>query len=175
MMPIGPLMTEHRLIERMVALLQKEQAKIEEDRMLDPVFIDNVVDLFRTYADRTHHGKEEDILFRDLARKELSKEHLRTIDELVQEHIYARKMVGELLEAKRAFQGGDFHALEAVIKYLEELARFYPEHIKKEDKHFFIPCMDYFSREEQDEMLREFFEFDRNMIHEKYRKLVELY
>jgi len=27
------------------------------------------VDFFRTYADSTHHGKEEDILYRDLIKK----------------------------------------------------------------------------------------------------------
>jgi hypothetical protein len=33
--------------------------------------------------------------------------------------------------------------------------------------------MQYFSREEQDVMLNEMWEFDRKMIHEKYTKLVE--
>ena len=46
-------------------------------------------------------------------------------------------------------------------------------HIEKEDKHFFIPAMDYFSKEEQSAMLDEFRVFDRNMIHEKYKKIVE--
>ena len=45
-------------------------------------------------------------------------------------------------------------------------------HIEKEDKHFFIPAMDYFSRDEQQKMLDEFREFDRKMIHEKYRAMV---
>jgi hemerythrin-like domain-containing protein len=175
MMPIGPLMTEHRLIERMVGLLQGELDKIEAGGELDPVFIDNAVDFFRTYADRTHHGKEEDILFRDLGGTKLSGELSTTMDELVQEHVHARKTVAGLLEAKDAYQGGDSRALESVTGYLAELVRFYPAHIEKEDRHFFIPCMDYFSREEQDGMLREFFEFDRNMIHERYRNLVERY
>lgn len=175
MMPIGPLMTEHRLIERMVGLLQEELGKIDEGGKLDPVFIDDAVDFFRTYADRTHHGKEEYILFRDLAAKQLSDEHRKIMDELVREHVHARETVGGLLDAKDAYQRGDAAALEKVTGYLAELSRFYPEHIEKEDKRFFIPCMDYFSPQEQDDMLREFFEFDRDMIHEKYRKVVEEY
>jgi hypothetical protein len=35
--------------------------------------------------------------------------------------------------------------------------------------------MTYFRPEEKDAMLREFWEFDRNLIHEKYRKMVEGY
>ena len=56
---------------------------------------------------------------------------------------------------------------------LEDLVAFYPRHIEKEDKHFFFPILNYFSAEEQDGMLREFYEFDRRMIHEKYRKVLE--
>ena len=33
---------------------------------VDPVFIDTAVDFIRTYADRCHHGKEEDLLFKAL-------------------------------------------------------------------------------------------------------------
>ena len=69
MRPIGPLMREHRLIERMVALMRAETEKISRTGEARPDFITSAVDFFRTYADRTHHGKEEDILFRDLAKK----------------------------------------------------------------------------------------------------------
>ena len=56
---------------------------------------------------------------------------------------------------------------------LKTLTEFYPGHIEKEDKHFFFPIMEYFSKDEQDVMLAEFYEFDRNMIHEKYNKVAE--
>ena len=69
MLPIGLLMKEHRLIERMVGLLVKELDRTKKVNDLNPVFIDSAVDFFRTYADRTHHGKEEDILFRELRIK----------------------------------------------------------------------------------------------------------
>ncbi len=55
---------------------------------------------------------------------------------------------------------------------MKELAHFYPVHIEKEDKHFFFPCQEYFTKEELDKMLAEFYEFDRKMIHEKYEKIV---
>ena len=54
-----------------------------------------------------------------------------------------------------------------------ELAEFYPKHIEKEDKHFFIPCMNYFSKQEQEGMLNEFWEFDRRLVHEKYKEIVK--
>lgn len=172
MKPIGPMMWEHRLIEKMLRLFDSEIIKINENKKVDTVFIDTAVDFIRTYADRTHHGKEEDILFRDLAKKKLSQEHARIVNELIEEHKYARKTVGKLVAAKERYLTGEDTSQE-VIDYLKELSHFYPIHIQKEDKHFFYPCMEYFTREEQDAMLLEFYEFDRKMIHEKYKKVVE--
>jgi hemerythrin-like domain-containing protein len=173
MKPIGPLMWEHRLIERLLKLFEEHIMKIRRENAIDPVFIDNAVDFIRTYADRTHHGKEEDILFRDLAKKQLSTEHARIMAELVEEHKYARTVVGRLVNAKKKFLAGDKAAVQDAIACLKELSEFYPKHIEKEDKHFFFPLLGYFSKDEQDAMLNEFREFDRNMIHEKYTKLVD--
>jgi hemerythrin-like domain-containing protein len=171
MKPIGPLMREHRLIEKMLSCFEGETRKITEQKKVDPLFVDTAVDFIRTYADRTHHGKEEDILFRDLINKQLSREHARIMEELVEEHKYARKTVAMLVDAKERHLTGEDTSQE-VVTLLKELAHFYPIHIEKEDKHFFYPCMEYFTPEEQDKMLAEFYEFDRKMIHEKYGKVV---
>jgi hemerythrin-like domain-containing protein len=170
---IGPLMWEHRIIEKMIDVLRNEIKTITEKSDVNVVLIDQAVDFFRTYADRTHHGKEEDILFRDLAKKALSPEHKKIVDELIEEHITARKMVGNLLEAKERYLGGTRDAAADVATCLSSLIGFYPGHIAKEDKHFFFPCLDYFPPEEQERMLQEFYEFDRKMIHEKYTGVVE--
>ncbi len=172
MKPIGPLMREHRIIERMASLLNKEISSIKENGKANTEFILLAVDFFRMYADRTHHGKEEDILFRDLSRKQLSTEHRKVMDELMQEHMQARKMVRSLLEAREAYSRGEAKSLDNIITLLNNLTAFYPVHIQKEDKHFFYPVQDYFSRKEQDAMLAEFWDFDRKLIHEKYQKLV---
>jgi len=93
--------------------------------------------------------------------------------ELIEEHVYARKTVGALVDAKNKYKAGDAESLKDIVKDLKELIRFYPTHIEKEDKHFFYPILDYFSKQEQDDMLAEFWEFDRKLIHEKYQKIVE--
>jgi hypothetical protein len=45
--------------------------------------------------------------------------------------------------------------------------------IEKEDKHFFFPTQEYFSKDEQDAVLLEFEDFNAKMIHEKYSRVVE--
>ena len=173
MKPIGPLMWEHRLIEQMVPLMKKEINQIEQTNKPDVNFIDTAVDFFRIYGDRTHHGKEEDILFRELEKKKLVPDLARIMEELTEEHVGARRTVGKLREARDAYVKGESPATETIKACLIELSTLYPKHIEKEDKQFFYPILDYFSDKEQAYMLEEFNEFDRNMIHEKYRDVIE--
>ena len=174
MLPIALLMEEHRLIERLITLIHTELDSIETAQKVDPVFIDAAVDFFKTYADRTHHGKEEDILFREIGQKPISNEHKKTLEDLLIEHVYARKQVMALLETNKKYKAGDNEVLTLIQEILHDLCLFYPKHIEKEDKHFFVPVMNYFSKKELEMMMNEFNEWDRSMIHEKYRSLVEL-
>ena len=172
-MPIGPLMKEHRLIEKMILLMENEIEKMKKHAKANPLFIDTAVDFIRMYADRTHHGKEEDILFRDLEKKNLSPNHSKIMQELVEEHIWARNTVGKLVDAKNQYVKGNIKKLDDIVDLMSELVVFYPKHIDKEDKHFFIPIMKYFADDEQDKMLQEFWDFDKTLIHEKYERVIE--
>jgi len=173
MEPVGPLMIEHRLIERMIDLLKREHSRLSKDNRVNARFIDHAVDFIRTYADRCHHGKEEDILFKQLTEKQLSPEHLSIMEELVKEHAHARTLTNALAEANERYVDGEERAMFEIKIKLEELIAFYPPHIEKEDKHFFLPCMKYFSDDEKRDMLEQFIEADRKIIHETYDKLVK--
>lgn len=166
-------MIEHRLIENMIGLIVKLVDHAEATHEVDPVSIDKAVDFIRTYADRTHHGKEEDILFRDLAKRNMSPEDDQIMRELIEEHKYGRKTVGELVEAKNEYVKGNRRAFKTIIEKLRAITAFYPPHIEKEDKVFFPASMKYFSESEKDTMLDEFWEFDKEMIHKKYHSVTE--
>jgi len=188
MMPVGPLMIEHRLIEKLMPQIREAVEGARRTGAIDPDFVEYALDFVRTYADRCHHGKEEDILFRELDRKPLPPGLRKTMDELVEEHKTGRRAVGELRRAVEAYKRGEEGergevgergdgaageaALAAVIEKLEFLAEFYPAHIRKEDEGFFLPCMDYFSPEEQAAPLKEEMEFDREFVHKIYRERI---
>jgi hemerythrin-like domain-containing protein len=171
----APLMIEHRLIERMIGIIKGTLSQIEKKEKVDPVFVDTTVDFIRTYADRTHHGKEEDILFRDLKKRELSEEDERLMNVLIEEHVLGRKTTKNLIDANNRYRNGDKSALAEMVSHLSSLADFYPKHIEKEDKIFFPAARRYFSEQEDRAMLYEFWEFDRKMIHEKYTSVVEAF
>ena len=169
----GPLMIEHRLIERMIAVIKDALAQIQSSGKADPLFVDTAVDFVSMYADHTHHGKEENILFRDLGKRPLSADDLRLMNELIQEHVLGRQTTKALVEANNRYRNGDAAALAQIVEKLQTLVEFYPKHIEKEDKVFFPASRAYFTDDEDQAMLAEFWEFDRKMIHDKYKAVVE--
>ena len=172
MLPIAPLMIEHRLIERMIAVIRKEIGRIESGGEIDPGFIDDAVDFIRTYADRCHHGKEEDILFRDLGRKELTSYDRIMVEELKEDHRKGRENTALLVAAKEKYIRGDKDQAGKILDEMKFFVDFYPKHIEKEDKHFFMPSMSLFTEDEKDAMMREETAFDERLIHVIYKEKV---
>ena len=166
MLPTSPLMIEHRVIERMIRITRLKLEEFKRTNKPDKEFIEALVDFIRTYADQNHHGKEEDILFRDLKK---------IINELIQEHVIGRETTSQLKAAEDSYFSGEKEKINAIFEKMNFLVNLYPRHIEKEDKHFFQPVMTYFSSEELDRMLEEEHAFDRKMIHRKYSQVVRGY
>lgn len=83
MNPSGPLRKEHRLIEKLLTLIYHETLLMKKQKRVNPVFIDTAVDFIKIYADRTHHGKEEQILFDTLKERKLKEEDRLMMEELI--------------------------------------------------------------------------------------------
>ncbi|MBI5231914.1 MAG: hemerythrin domain-containing protein [Coriobacteriales bacterium] len=171
--PAGPLMKEHRLIERVVALLQAELAAIDERGSANTTLIATSAEFLHTYADLCHHGKEEDILFRDLHDKPMTSEDADIMRGLTEDHKLSRRLVGTLVDANRRYANGEMAALGEIRSAASKLVELYPRHIATEDKVFFKPAMEYFTEGERAEMLREYADFDQQLIHDVYRTLVD--
>lgn len=166
-------MIEHRWIERVIADLQRRLGGPSPRRPIDPAYVERVVDFLQTYADRCHHGKEEDILFRDLEHKALEPALAASMRELVSEHEWARATTRRLVSANASLVAGNKESIPDVHRLLADLASFYTKHIEKEDKNFFRPAVAYLSADEQEAMLGEFARFDASLIHEKYRQAAQ--
>lgn len=178
MTPIGLLMTEHRLIERLVSVVIKQSDRIQQDKLADIDFVDNCIDFIKTYADLCHHGKEETILFRKLKTKKLSDKHEKILLQLIIEHDAVRELALKLVTIRNSYFSSVSEAEKQIYAFeiyenLKQLTGLYPGHIKKEDTELFNECMAYFTDAEKAEILDEFLEFDRKLIHKKYLGIVQ--
>jgi len=172
MLPIGELMIEHRLIDRILKLMHIELDRIGAYNKADPEFIDAAVVFMKEYADICHHGKEERILFARLAEKDLSPDMRKLVWDLTQEHVFVRNLTNEIVRAKDRYMRNDPEGKPGVISTLNAMIEFYPRHVEKEEKHFFVPAMKYFSDAEKDTMLATFREFDARLFHDEFGMLV---
>ncbi len=165
-------MIEHRLIEKMIGIIEKKIPQIRKLKKIEPSFIDSVVDFMQTYTDKIHHGKEEDIYFRVCANKNMNSQESELLSELIEEHELSRKVIDAIVQNKDK-NLEDEGVFELIVGKLHSLVKIYRDHIDKEDHLFFPESEKYLSEIEQTKMLEEFLDFDKKVIHEKYRLVVE--
>jgi hemerythrin-like domain-containing protein len=132
--PTEMLEAEHRVIALVVGAAPLLASRLEEGAQVDRSLFTGLVEFMRVYADRCHHGKEEELLFPALAEKGVPM-HGCPISGLVSEHVRGRALVKGLEEAVAA-TGKDEHdraAKERLISNLRGIADLYPAHIWRED------------------------------------------
>lgn len=127
--PLRQLVEEHVLIMRLVSLVPRLLGVTDVGRVADQEVILQAVDFIRSYADRFHHAKEEDILFGYFDQS------LDIIQVMLADHETARAHVRQVETAARAGE----QAL--VTAHLQSYAELLTEHIKKEDN-ILYPWMD---------------------------------
>jgi hemerythrin-like domain-containing protein len=172
---IGLLKCEHRLILRMTAGIERALRSYDEAGRMDPRQVAAAAQFMCSYADLCHHGKEEGILFRALERKPLEPPLRALMAELVQEHAWARSATKRLTEANEAAaaSGAGREEVERQVKLLRQLRHFYQGHITKEESRFFNRCLQHLSRPEQQQLCREFAEFEDPHVHDTHRRTLE--
>ncbi len=120
--PIQILVHEHNLIKRLLRLIPVICKKISLSREEDKQLLYSVVYFIKHYADRFHHQKEEDVLFKLFnGPKEL-------LEVMFEEHEQGRLYVSGILD------GIDKEDKESVIEGLLSYQELLLEHIKKEDE-----------------------------------------
>ena len=127
--PIKQLVDEHTLIKRLVALLPRLAGVVDMGAAEDRELLLSAVDFIRSYADKFHHAKEEDILF---GYFDGSSEIIRT---MLSDHTAARAHVCRVAEAIEGLDG------EAATDHLTAYGRLLTAHIQKEDE-ILYPWMD---------------------------------
>jgi hemerythrin-like domain-containing protein len=76
------------------------------------------------------------------------------------------------MEVNKKYRNKEKDSLNDIIILLKKMIKKYPEHVKKESNVFFPATLNYFSEEEHQEIIAEFWEFDRTLIHQKYQDVV---
>ena len=126
------LIDEHRMILRVIALLEKNAPKTAEGNYLNWQFYLDGIDFIRQYADRFHHAKEEDVLFKALVDNGMPKEH-SPVAAMLMEHDQGRSFVHAMEAAVREAQAGRTDSYKIIADNALAYATLLRDHIDKED------------------------------------------
>jgi len=127
--PMKKLVEEHGWIKKLVALIPEIVNNLDVESEEGRKQILGVVDFIRSYADKFHHAKEEQILFKYFD------ETLDLLKVMHEDHTQARGHGRAILEALEK------RDRKAVVEHLSAYRELLTEHIKKEDE-ILYPWMD---------------------------------
>ena len=126
------MVDEHRLILRMIALVEQNTALMEQGRFRNWQFFLDAVDFIRNFSDRFHHAKEEDVLFAALIRNGMPAKQ-SPIEAMHIEHEQGRAHVLALEDAARSAQAGESGQIPLIAAHAKGYALLLRGHIDKED------------------------------------------
>ena len=128
----GRLKEEHRVVERLLRVLAQAAGKVERGEEVSPTVFARALGFIRNFADRCHHGKEEDCLFPALEAHGLPR-HTGPVAVMLSEHEEGRGYVQGMAQALEQWQKGDRSASSALARNARQYAALLTSHISKED------------------------------------------
>lgn len=167
---------EHQLILRMIALVEKNTALMEQGQFRDWQFFLDAVDFIRNYADRFHHAKEEDVLFIALIENGMP-EKQSPIEAMHLEHEQGRGFVRSLEEATEKVLAGEPGQIQLVAENAKNYAELLRGHIDKEDNILYPLAERILPEEMRSGILQSYRQAEAKTpgLEDKYRQLVEKY
>ncbi|MGQ9576713.1 MAG: hemerythrin domain-containing protein [Thermoguttaceae bacterium] len=176
MKPTEILSQEHRVIEQVLACLEKIVENATLDRKLDGQAARDAIEFFRAFADRCHHGKEEARLFPAMEAKGFSPECGPTAV-MRAEHDLGRLRVREMEAAIDAAAAGQKEAIDRFTGHARAYVELLRQHIQKEDHCLFAMADQALSEAEQAGLLAAFEKVESDQMqpgtHESYLRLAD--
>ena len=157
------LMWEHGLILQALSAMEKHISGLEAGGVPDRAFFEKAIQFLQAFADRGHHGKEEDILFKRMVEDLDYPSNAGPVAVLTGEHERGREFLRGLAQAL-AVLGQDPSATRRVIENGRGYIQLLRTHIHREDNVVF-PMVDQFLDDaDQARLAAEFAECDRREI-----------
>ncbi|MBM3789212.1 MAG: hemerythrin [Acidobacteria bacterium] len=129
---IEDLMHEHRVIELVLAALERCAAAAKDGKPVDRSSLRDFVEFFRNFADRCHHGKEEDRLFQAMIQHGFPKDQ-GPIAVMLMEHTAGREHVGALAALEAGAGPLNDEERRILFDHARDFAALLGAHIQKED------------------------------------------
>ena len=170
------LKKEHVAIETMLKVLETVLKRLERGEKAEPEHLSEIIDFFKIFADRCHHGKEEEIFFPALEIAGIPREG-GPIGVMLQEHDQMRALMSGLADAVSRYQAREPDACGEMNRYASGYSAMLRKHIEKENEILFKMAEIHLSPEEEKELAERFESMESEKIgvgiHEKLHAVLE--
>jgi hemerythrin-like domain-containing protein len=170
------LMSEHRVIERVIATLEIGANRIQSGQEVRPGFFIDAADFIKGFADGCHHRKEEGVLFKAMHANGMPAGQ-GPIAVMLSEHEQGRKFTQGMRAAALRLQSGDASARQSLVQNVLGYAVLLRQHIQKEDQVLFPMAGRIIPVDKQEQVVEDFEKVEHEEtgagVHEKYLALAE--
>lgn len=170
------LMSEHRVIERVLASMEAGAARLAAGQPVPPGFFIQATDFVKGFADGCHHRKEEGVLYPAMVDAGMPRD-VGPIAVMLAEHEQGRVYTRGLRAAAQRLEAGDASAQADVIGYARGYADLLRQHIGKEDNILFPMAGQVIPAAEHDQVVVGFERVEHEDtgegVHEKYLALAD--
>jgi len=175
-MPVTEILKEeHETIKVVLDVLDAICRRLESGEGIDVGDLGEIIEFIKTFADKCHHGKEEDVLFPAMEKMGIPKEG-GPVDIMLMEHEVGRNFVRELSEGLEDYVRGERGAVDKILVNARGYVNLLREHINKEDNILFPMAESVLPAGVQGELIEEFERIEKERIgvglHEKFEKMV---
>jgi len=169
------LSDEHRVIEVVLDCLGKITDEASKSGRLDAESANQAIDVIRTFADKCHHGKEENHLFAKLVEKGMPKEG-GPVGQMLVEHEQGRAFVKGMADNVSGAAAGNAEALSKFSQNAQGYVQLLRAHIQKEDGVLFPMADKVLNEDDQQRLMKAFEAVESDHMgtgtHEKYIGIV---
>lgn len=170
------LMSEHRVIERVIQALENAASRLEKGKEVRPGFFLEAADFIQNFADGCHHMKEEGVLFKAMQESGVPSEG-GPIGVMLYEHEQGRSFTRAMRAAAQRLEEGDTTAKQVIVDNALGYATLLRQHIMKEDRILFPLAGRVLALDRQTSLLERFEQVEHEEtgegVHEKYLALAE--
>ncbi len=172
----GILRDEHKAILKMLDALEETAQQIQQGKEVSAETLSGLLEFLRIFADRCHHGKEEECLFPLLEKKGLPHD-AGPLAVMLHEHGLGRELIRNMVEASDAVTAGQKGEAHQWARAAMEYAALLRAHISKENDILFVLADQLLSESEQMRMIEAFEDVETNKIgagtHERLHGLMD--
>jgi len=176
MKPTEELSHEHQAILLAIRILEKMSERLETGAKLDPAHLEKAVDFIKVFADKCHHGKEEDLLFPAMEKAGIPRTG-GPVGVMLHEHAEGRNYVKGMAEAIPGIKKGDKAAARRFAENARNYGALLSQHIFKEDHILYAMADARLTPAQQKELEACFADVEEKIVghgkHEEYHRILE--